>query len=99
MILIILLSLTACIQQNRTFDKDLFDLLGVDSVSIQHLVAARASDIAMDKISFEKNDPNVLAMTNGGYAIVGKKTTEKCIDGVMARTGCTIGKANLLMKN
>ena len=97
MVLIILLSLAACTQQKRAFDKELFDLLGVDSVSIQHLLAARASDIAMDKISFEKNDPNVLAMTNGGYAIVGKKTTEKSIDGVMARTGCTIGKANLLI--
>jgi formylmethanofuran dehydrogenase subunit E-like metal-binding protein len=40
-------------------------------------------------------------MTDAGFAIVGGKaggkTTEQCVDGVIASTGCTVGNRNLLL--
>jgi len=76
-----------------------FAVAGNDSVG-NHL-GIRASEIAKDELPFVKGDSNILAMTDAGYAIIGGeaggKTTEECIDGVIASSGCTIGKGNLLL--
>jgi formylmethanofuran dehydrogenase subunit E-like metal-binding protein len=57
--------------------------------------------VAKEKLPFVYGNPNILAMTDAGHVIVGGevggKTTEECIDGVIASSGCTIGKANLLL--
>jgi formylmethanofuran dehydrogenase subunit E-like metal-binding protein len=82
-------------------DPALANLVGPDNIAVDNLLGWRAAEIAKEKLSFDKYDPEVLAMTDAGYAIVGGeaggKTTEKCVDGVIASTGCTIGNGNLLL--
>ncbi|RCV63984.1 putative formylmethanofuran dehydrogenase subunit E [Methanophagales archaeon] len=82
-------------------DPALANLVGPDNIAVDNLLGWRAAEIAKEKISFDKYDLEVLAMTDSGYAIVGGeaggKTTEKCVDGVIASTGCTIGNGNLLL--
>jgi len=53
--------------------------------------------MAMEQLSFTKGGDNVLAMTDAGYAMINRQTTEKCIDGITALSGCTVGKGNLLL--
>jgi formylmethanofuran dehydrogenase subunit E len=71
------------------------------NITVSNPVGRRAAEIAKEELSFVKDDPNILAMTDAGYAIVGGKsggtTTEACIDGVTASAGCTIGNGNLLL--
>ena len=82
-------------------DPALANLVGADNIAVGNLLGWRAAEIAKENLSFEKYDPNILAMTDAGYAIVGGeadgKTTEKCVDGITASTGCTIGNGNLLL--
>ncbi|MCW3133238.1 MAG: FmdE family protein, partial [Methanophagales archaeon] len=82
-------------------DPALANLVGADNIAVGNLLGWRAAEIAKENLSFEKYDPNILAMTDVGYAIVGGeadgKTTEKCVDGITASTGCTIGNGNLLL--
>lgn len=77
--------------------QDMEKLIGKDKITSLHLLGARASRVAMEQLSFTKGDDNVLAMTNAGHAIINGQTTEKCIDGVIAASGCTIGGGNLLL--
>jgi formylmethanofuran dehydrogenase subunit E-like metal-binding protein len=82
-------------------DPALAKLVGADNICVDNLLGWRAGEIAKENLSFAKYDADVLAMTDAGYAIVdgkaGGKTTEKCIDGIIASTGCTVGKGNLLL--
>ena len=82
-------------------DPALANLVGPDNIAVDNLLGWRAAEIAKEELSFEKYDPAVLAMTDASFAIVGGKaggkTTEKCVDGVIASTGCTIGNGNLLL--
>ena len=78
-------------------DPSLRNLVGPDNIAWGNLLGCRASEFAMENMSFEKYDPNILAMTDAGYAVVNGKRTENCIDGIMATTGCTVGKGNLLV--
>nr|CBH39658.1 conserved hypothetical secreted protein [uncultured archaeon] len=82
-------------------DPALANLVGPDNIAVDNLLGWRAAEIAKEKLSFDKYDPEVLAMTDASFAIVGGeaggKTTEKCVDGVIASTGCTIGNGNLLL--
>ena len=77
--------------------EDIENLTGKGRVTTLHLLGAKASTIAMQQLSFTKGDANVLAMTDAGYSIISGQTTEKCIDGVIAVSGCTTGGSNLLM--
>ncbi|MCL6446602.1 MAG: hypothetical protein K6U04_00385 [Armatimonadetes bacterium] len=77
--------------------QDVENFTGKENVTSWHLLGAKAASIAMEQLSFTKGDENVLAMTNAGYAIINGQTTEKCIDGVTAVSGCTVGKGNLLL--
>ena len=71
---------------------------GEENPTIRNLLAYRASDIAMEQLNFEKNDPNVLAFTDAGHVVnTGGYSTETCIDTISATTGCTVGKNNLLL--
>jgi formylmethanofuran dehydrogenase subunit E-like metal-binding protein len=82
-------------------DPALANLVGPDNIDVDNLLGWRAAEIAKEELSFEKYDPEILAMTDASFAIVGGeaggKTTEKCVDGVIASTGCTIGNGNLLL--
>ncbi len=74
------------------------DTIGEENPTILHLLAIRASDIAMEQLNFEKNDPNVLAFTDAGHVVnIDGYSTEQCIDAITAATGCTAGKNNLLV--
>lgn len=77
--------------------QDVENFIGKKNVTSLHLLGAKAASIAMEQLSFTKGDENVLAVTNAGYAIINGQTTEKCIDGVTAVSGCTVGKGNLLL--
>jgi formylmethanofuran dehydrogenase subunit E-like metal-binding protein len=76
---------------------DIENLVGKGKVTSLHLLGVKATNIAMQQLSFTKGDANVLAMTDAGYSIISGQTTEKCIDGVIAASGCTTGGSNLLM--
>ncbi|MEA2051387.1 MAG: FmdE family protein [Euryarchaeota archaeon] len=78
-------------------DPALANLVGPENINVDNLLGWRASEFAMKNMSFEKYDPNILAMTDAGYAVVDGKTTENCIDGIQAKTGCTVGKGDLLL--
>ena len=60
-------------------------------------LGAKAAIEAMNQLGFEKGDDNVLAMTDASYAMIDGQTTEAAVDGVSEASGCTIGKANLLI--
>jgi formylmethanofuran dehydrogenase subunit E-like metal-binding protein len=90
MLPMVLLLLAACARPGQ-------DSSAVDSTSTEQFVAARAADLAMEALASRRDDPNFLAMTNAGYAMPGNRTTQVCVDSISARTGCTIGKSNLLM--
>lgn len=77
--------------------QDVEDYVGKGKVTSLHLLGAKAASMAMEELSFARGDDHVLAMTDAGYAMIGGKTTEKCIDGVTAVSGCTIGNGNLLL--
>ncbi|WP_066638527.1 FmdE family protein [Desulfolucanica intricata] len=77
--------------------QDVENFIGKNKVTAQHLLGARAAAVAMDELSFDRGDENVLSMTSAGYAIVKGQTTEKCVDGITAVTGCTTGGGNLLV--
>jgi formylmethanofuran dehydrogenase subunit E len=69
--------------------------------SVFDLLGQRAAEVAKEELPFVTGNLNILAMTDSGHVIVGGevggKTTEECIDGVIASSGCTIGKANLML--
>ncbi|RCV63981.1 Protein containing a metal-binding domain shared with formylmethanofuran dehydrogenase subunit E [Methanophagales archaeon] len=69
--------------------------------SVCDCLGQRAAEVAKEELPFVMDDPNILAMTDSGYAIVGGKvggtTTEECIDSVIASSGCTLGNGNLLL--
>lgn len=71
--------------------------IGQGEVTEIHMLGAKASKLAMEKLNFTKNSPDVLCMTNASFAIINGHTTEKALDGITAVTGCTVGKSNLLM--
>ena len=74
------------------------EVISKENPAMLELLAFRASDIAMEQLNFEKNDPNVLAFTDSGYVVnIGGYSTEPCIDTITATTGCTVGKNNLLL--
>lgn len=83
--------------QAKDVTGEIKDFISNRKITTQHLVGARASVLAMEQLRFQKGDNNVLAMTNAGYAIIAGQTTEKCIDGLMAISNCTIGNGNLLL--
>ncbi|MEA1864369.1 MAG: FmdE family protein [Euryarchaeota archaeon] len=67
-------------------------------LTIMHLLGYRAANMSMEQLSFEKGDPNVLALTRAGRATaVGGHSTEQCIDAVIATSGCTMGNKNLII--
>lgn len=72
-------------------------LAGTEPVSPFYQVGVSAGELALKELGVEKGDSDLLAMTDAGYAMPGGKTTEGAVDGIMAATGCTIGKGNLLM--
>ncbi len=75
----------------------LINFVGEDYLSVLHLLGAKASIIAMNELGFEKNNRNVLALTDAGYmAEIGEYTTEKALDGVISTTGNSQGKGNLI---
>lgn len=76
---------------------DIENYIGTEKTTAQHLLGGKAATLAMEKLHFAKGDANVLAMTNAGCAIISGQTTEKCIDGLAAVSGCTIGNSNLLL--
>jgi len=78
-------------------DPALANLVGADNIAMGNLLGCRASEFAMENMSFEKYDPNILAMTDAGYAVVKGTRTENCIDGITASSGCSVGKGNLLV--
>ena len=78
-------------------DPSLRNLVGADNIAVGNRLGCRASEFAMENMSFEKYDPNILAMTDAGYAVVNGTRTENCIDGITASSGCTVGKGNLLV--
>lgn len=78
-------------------DPALANLVGPDNIAVGNRLGCRASEFAMENMSFEKYDPNILAMTDAGYAVINGTTTENCIDGITASSGCTVGKGNLLV--
>ncbi len=84
-------------QGNHLPNPALANLVGPDNIAIDNLLGGRASEFAMENMSFEKYDSDVLAMTDAGYAVVNGERTENCIDGIQATTGCTVGKGNLLV--
>jgi len=65
-----------------------------DDASMEEL-GSRASKIAMDQLSFQKGDENVLALTDAGYVKAGDDTTQKALKGIIEATGCNIGDSNL----
>ncbi len=81
------------------------DYPGLEAVSdfggdltIMHLLGYRAANMSMEQLSFEKGDPNVLALTRAGRATaVGGHSTEQCIDAMIATSGCTMGNKNLII--
>lgn len=68
-----------------------------DDQELLYLLGSRASEIAMNDLPFEKDDPNILVMTSASYAIIDGHNTDRCIDGVADASGCTVGKGNLLL--
>ena len=67
-------------------------------LTIMHLLGYRAANMSMEQLSFEKGDPNVLALTRAGRATaVGGHSTEQCIDAMIATSGCTMGNKNLII--
>jgi formylmethanofuran dehydrogenase subunit E len=96
-------ALTTPVNETSAADKypELSALVGADNIVVGNLLGWRVGEIAKENLYFEKYDPNVLAMTDAGFAIVGGKaggkTTEQCVDGVIASTGCTVGRGNLLL--
>jgi len=60
-------------------------------------IGSKATALAMDQLAFAKGDENVLAMTDASCAMYGKQTTERCLNGITAQSGCTIGDGNLLI--
>ena len=76
---------------------DLQRSLGIDPPGTLHYVSARAGRLAREKLDFDRNAPHVLVLTDAGCPVIGGRTTEACLDGLIASTGCTPGKANLLV--
>ena len=68
-----------------------------DYPALPHSLGIKASKVAMNQLPFDRGDSKVLAMTDAGYSIIAGHTTERCIDGVIEESGCTIGKGNLLL--
>jgi len=58
-------------------------------------LGSKAAKTAMDQIKFEKDDQNVLALTNAGHAIVDGQTTQAAIKGLTAESGNSVGDGNL----
>jgi formylmethanofuran dehydrogenase subunit E-like metal-binding protein len=48
-------------------DPALANLVGPDNIAVGNRLGCRASEFAMENMSFEKYDPNILAMTDAGY--------------------------------
>ena len=51
----------------------------------------------MDALEVEKGDPDLCVLTDATYVKIEGNTTEKYIDLIQNKTGCSIGKGNLLM--
>lgn len=60
-------------------------------------IGSRAAAVAMEDLAVTKGDENLLVMTDAVCAMFGNRTTERCISGVAAATGCSIGDGNLLV--
>lgn len=60
-------------------------------------IGSRAAAVAMEDLAVTKGDENLLVLTDAGCAMFGNQTTERCISGVAAATGCSIGDATLLI--
>lgn len=96
--LLIKLGVVTRITDRCPYLKPVSDFVGEENLTILHLLAFRASDIAMDQLHFDKGDPDVLAFTDAGYVVnIDGYSTEQCIDSITATTGCTAGRNNLLL--
>ncbi|MCW3130376.1 MAG: FmdE family protein [Methanophagales archaeon] len=51
----------------------------------------------MDALEVEKGDPDLCVLTDATYVKIEGNTTENYIDLIQNKTGCSIGKGNLLM--
>lgn len=60
-------------------------------------IGVKAATVAMDQLGSTQGDENLLAMTDASTAMIGNQTTERCLSGVTAVSGCTIGDGNLLI--
>lgn len=79
-------------------EQDVSRYTGRDDATMMHSLAERAAKIAMDRLSFDKGDSDLLVLTNAGrVTTVGDQTTEECIDALTATTGASIGRSNLLL--
>lgn len=53
-------------------------------------------DSAMEELDIQKGDPNLCVLTNATYVMLNGETTEKYVDIITEKTGCSIGQGNLL---
>lgn len=70
------------------------DLDRKDSYGVLRQVAERAAEESWKKMGGKPEE--LIVLTNAGYSVVGMYTTEACLDGLTAATGCTAGRGNLL---
>ena len=54
-------------------------------------------DSAMKELDIQKDDPNLCVLTNATYVKLNGETTEKYVDIISEKTGCSIGQGNLLL--
>ena len=65
-----------------------------DNAVVEEL-GSKAAKAAMSQLNVEKGNPNLLILTNAGYAIVDGQTTQAAIKGLTDESGNSLGDANL----
>lgn len=65
-----------------------------DGYAVWQQVAQQAADQSWKMMGEEPGE--LMVLTNAGYSVVGTYTTQACLDGLAAATGCTAGRGNLL---
>lgn len=75
-------------------------LVSESQITPMHLVAYRATKLAMEKLGFQRGDPSVLALTNAGSAIIDDRfPTSSCLDALTLTSGCSESNQNLIAIN
>ena len=65
-----------------------------DSYGVLRQLAQRSAEEAWTKMG--ERPAELIVLTNAGYSVVGRYTTEACLDGLAVATGCSAGRGNLL---